>query len=545
MHQTICAKVNPRLLTKADRLFTGSIEGRIIEILQNARRAGATEVRIKNKDGFVYVEDNGSGIDDFGKLLDLGGSGWDEKLEQGEDPAGVGLFCLAPREVHINSGDQTVTIQKAGWTGEAVSIEKSEKPVHGTVLRFEDDQCWDFETIEKYAVFTGIRVIVDGKYCHSRSFCGEESADYPDLGCRVEVISEMSNYHRKWMIYYYQSKVLVNFHGQIVELDYWPGTFKSSLHVLVDLTEQTQIRLMLPARTTLVENEALKKLKKAIEIEYYRYFQRQKEHTLYYDEYLRAKKLGIELPEATPKYTTGLICDEYGMAVEMTALKDFKLSEGFLCLDEDMKDEYGQTNVHLLAALGKFKKKPFVPVSIQSGYMGYSWANLPKVTSVKVTAGKERLRQTILNCDLVCVESLSITVQTSDGKTFVSDVPMAMANEPPQKGCKWHDEALYVTQAAQRELGRDNLWYHLGGYSDEGDTYETQQYYVEKDLDEFWSELIGPHEQFRHELIKCVNLHYRISGKWQKVTIEENGMVRIIYKDGKSEIVNPPKAVQL
>src|SRR4030042_3698100 len=97
MQETICAKVNPRLLTKADRLFTGTVEGRIIEILQNARRAKATEVRITNKDGFVIVQDNGSGIDDFQKLLDLGGSGWDEKIEAGEEHAGVGLFSLSSR----------------------------------------------------------------------------------------------------------------------------------------------------------------------------------------------------------------------------------------------------------------------------------------------------------------------------------------------------------------------------------------------------------------------------------------------------------------
>ena len=39
---SLTAKVNPRLLSKADRLFTGTLAGRIIEILQNARRAGAT-----------------------------------------------------------------------------------------------------------------------------------------------------------------------------------------------------------------------------------------------------------------------------------------------------------------------------------------------------------------------------------------------------------------------------------------------------------------------------------------------------------------------
>ena len=49
--QTIQAMVNPRLLSKANRLFTGTLEGRIIEILQNARRAGATNVEITNQDG--------------------------------------------------------------------------------------------------------------------------------------------------------------------------------------------------------------------------------------------------------------------------------------------------------------------------------------------------------------------------------------------------------------------------------------------------------------------------------------------------------------
>ena len=66
--ETIQATVNPRLLTKANRLFTGTLHGRVIEILQNARRAGATKVEIENDDGFVTVHDNGRGIEDFARL---------------------------------------------------------------------------------------------------------------------------------------------------------------------------------------------------------------------------------------------------------------------------------------------------------------------------------------------------------------------------------------------------------------------------------------------------------------------------------------------
>jgi len=540
MQATICAKVDPRLLTKADRLFTGSTEGRIIEILQNARRAGATEVRISNKEGFVTIIDNGSGIDDFQKLLDLGGSGWDEKLEAGEDPAGVGLFSLAPRRLKILSKFHEVTIDKDGWTGQPVEVTESEEMIKGTKLIFRDEKGWDFETVQKQAVFAGIKVIVDGKYCHTMPFCSEEAVNYPELGCQVEVVSEVSRYHQKWMSYYYQSKALVNFHGQVVELDYWPGKVRSSIHVLIDLTEQTQIRLMLPARTKLVENDALKALKEAIEIEYYRYFQKQKDHSLYYDEYLRAKELGIDLPEAKPTYSVGLIRDEYDQAVEFSEPKDFKLVDGYLCLEEDLKDETAPANVHLLAALGKFNGRPFVPVTIQSGYIGYSWTKLPKVTAVKVSKGTERIRRGVVSYELVCAESLSIEVKTSDSKTFSSAVPMAVMIESPADKYRWHDEAVYVTEAARTELEDDNIWYHLGGFNCEGDCYETQQYYVQQELGEFWSLLIGPYEQLRHELVSQFNREHRLYDKWKKAVITEDGTITIHFKDGHIETVKRP-----
>src|SRR3972149_10507419 len=138
--RTIQATVNPRLLTKANRLFTGTLEGRVIEILQNARRAGATQVSITNLlDGAICVRDNGGGIDDFAKLLDLGGSGWDDALESSEDPAGVGLFCLAPRQVTIRSNGKKVTIGGDAWISEPVEIEDDAEPIEGTLLCFPDE----------------------------------------------------------------------------------------------------------------------------------------------------------------------------------------------------------------------------------------------------------------------------------------------------------------------------------------------------------------------------------------------------------------------
>jgi len=540
--QIIQAKVNARLLSKADRLFTGTIEGRIIEILQNARRAGATEVRIYNKDGFVTVQDNGCGIDDFQKLLDLGGSGWDEQMEAGEDPAGVGLFSLAPREVTIISGNGKTIIDKDGWTGKPVEVIVNTETVNGTIVKFKDEKPWDMELVEKHAVFAGTKVIVNGKYCHQMPFCGSDAVYYENPGCKIEVAQEISKYHRAWSTTWYHGRVLVNFHGQVVQLDHWPGRNRPGISILVDITDQTDIRLMLPARTILVKNAASERLKEAIEVEYYKYFQKQKTHTLYYEEYLRAKELGIELPEAEPQFRAGLICDEYDQAVEVVKPGNMELKDCYLCFDDDCDDDLAEVNAHLLAALGNFEGKPFMPVTIDNGYIGYSWADLPKVIKIEVTTGKELLRQGILSEEMACFDKLSITVHTSDGKAFPSDVCMAITEAQKRDRYRWHDHVVCVTKEARDTLGSDNIWYHFGGFNTEGDSYETQQYDFEKDLDEFWNALIGPYETLRQEVYSILGRQYGIHDKWRRIAVTSEGTLEIIFKDGKTELVNPPKA---
>ena len=247
MQHTICAKVSERLLTKASRLFTGTLDGRIIEILQNARRAGATQVSITNKDGLVTIRDNGSGIDHFAKLLDLGDSDWDQAMEEAEDPAGVGIFCLAPRKVGICSKGQKLVISKDGWTGTPLELTQIEDVCNGTELVFADEP-WELSKVQKHAVFSGMKVIVDGKKCPQQPFVSSRAAHHPELGCKIEVRNRdrLGEWYNKWRDSYYRDTVLVNFHGQIVNFAYSPVS--EDLVFLVDMTgEATGIRMMLPA----------------------------------------------------------------------------------------------------------------------------------------------------------------------------------------------------------------------------------------------------------------------------------------------------------
>ena len=328
--QTIKAQVHPRLLSKADRLFSGTLAGRIIEILQNARRAGATEVRIANQKGSVTIHDNGHGIDDFSKLLDLGNSDWDQGTEEAEDPAGVGVFCLTPREVKISSGHNYVVITEKAWTGESVPVQTLKEPVQGTTLQFNDEP-WTLEEVEKQAVFSGMQVTVDDKPCTQEPFVSEQAMSHPELGCRIEVRhrKDLGQWHNRWKRNYYSDDVLVNFHGQIVQFAYRPVS--EELQCLVDLTgEPTAVRMMLPARTQIVENKALLELKSIVEKEAYKFIQKRGSHKLKYVEYCRARQLGIELPEATPAFQVGLLYGEAVEPIEVVKSDDFPLSQCYL-----------------------------------------------------------------------------------------------------------------------------------------------------------------------------------------------------------------------
>ena len=534
METVIQARVSKRLLSKADRLFTGTLDGRIIEILQNARRAGATEVTITNQDGLVTVRDNGSGIEDFSKLLDLGDSDWDDAMEKAEDPAGVGVFCLAPRKVGICSKGQKLVITKDGWTGTPLELTQIEDICNGTELVFADEP-WELSRVQKHAVFSGMKVVVDGKTCPQQPFTSSRAVHHPELGCKIEVRNRdrLNEWHKRWRDRYYRDAVLVNFHGQIVGCAYSPVS--EDLVFLVDMTgESTRIRMMLPARTQLIENKAFKAIKAAIEIEAYRFIQRRGSHRLAFAEYKRAKELGIKLPEAEPVFTVGLLCGDTPEPIEVAMPKDFPLSKCYR-FDEDRRGrEMDEANAHLLAAMGQFNE-PFVPVTISRSYDGYSWADLPTIGKVEVTVGKELGRQGIWRETLVAVGSLKIAVHTSDKKVFTSDVCMAVL-EDRAKERRWNCTNVYVTLESRSQLDTTDIWYHLGGWNDEGDTWDTHVYDLEQEIEEFWATIIGPGEYLRSKIRGCL---CGIVKDWQRITFESDETLTVLYKDGAEDVYKP------
>ena len=97
--QTIRASVAQGILAKADRLFRNDDAGIWVELLQNARRAGATRVDVtveELKDRIdmcnITFKDNGSGIDLSKKKEQV--FGLYKRFHPNIEGKGVGLFMV-------------------------------------------------------------------------------------------------------------------------------------------------------------------------------------------------------------------------------------------------------------------------------------------------------------------------------------------------------------------------------------------------------------------------------------------------------------------
>ena len=104
---TIRARIHDSAIKRVTRTFAATLADAFTEILQNARRGGATRVRVAvtgtDGDIAVTVTDDGAGIADAGVLLSFGENGWNEDLVRREDAAGMGMLSLARRGCTVSS----------------------------------------------------------------------------------------------------------------------------------------------------------------------------------------------------------------------------------------------------------------------------------------------------------------------------------------------------------------------------------------------------------------------------------------------------------
>jgi hypothetical protein len=152
-----------------------------------------------------------------------------------------------------------------------------------------------------------------------------------------------------------------------------------------------------------------------------------------------------------------------------------------------------------------------------------------------MTAGRVLHQDTIWCGRVICVESLNVTACASDGRTWAS--PVCMATRPVQGDSKtiWWNHEVLVTPEARDRLTSTELLHHLGGYSDEGDTWQTQEYQFSEEMERFWDQLVGPDESLRRRILEP----FETMTGWTKATILPDGTVTLQLTDGTETIIRP------
>lgn len=322
--RTIQTAVGQTLIGKVGRLFNGSVSDVLHELLQNARRAGATRVDIDSLDlaghPTLIIRDDGAGIDDPAKLVTLGESGWNSDIADREDPAGMGVFSLAGHRVEIRSfspaasqGWRVIITPDAWETGMPLEIAPHSID-RGTEILIDMPETWGDQLAPAASRAT--------KYYPFPVRLGSDPLERLDFlagarrveewnGCRIGVFHDRELYTSQ--------DPRINFHGvsipcelpQVHEIE---GQY--AWRVRIDIVDAPALQLVLPARKEMVQNAALGALREAAEQAIYRTIATNDSHRLPHAQWLRAVTLGIILPEAEPWLSAWepRIADGHGIA---------------------------------------------------------------------------------------------------------------------------------------------------------------------------------------------------------------------------------------
>lgn len=140
MSSTLQLRVNERALISNLRLaFSSEEETWIKELLQNARRAGASAIHItvEPETSTITFEDDGCGIQNLQHILTVAESGWSKDLLDSEKPYGMGFLSslFAAKEITIASQGKMVTFDTdAILKFQDVKVSLSQKSAYSTTI---------------------------------------------------------------------------------------------------------------------------------------------------------------------------------------------------------------------------------------------------------------------------------------------------------------------------------------------------------------------------------------------------------------------------
>jgi hypothetical protein len=286
--------INPaRLRLGIKRAFTGDIHEILSEAFGNSQRAGARNVQITTDDrGFIY-QDDGRGLrdkSDFEALLKLGESGWDQRVEEEQQPLGLGIHSLLAHEevesVTFSSNLMSLTLDSRRWwtdicyaTGWADNLNQICFPAPGMNISVV---CSKALTDQLVKALTDAWLIYRSP---ARGYYGLLNITINDTVVNTSVpedstpsvpLIETSYQNNRLVIGLYgkegyatQNGIWVNFYGQMIPVDQY-----SRFQAYLDVRQGRPVNPMSPSRRGIIKEESLTRLCDFIRDSLFEYFNR-------------------------------------------------------------------------------------------------------------------------------------------------------------------------------------------------------------------------------------------------------------------------------
>ena len=300
--QSIKASIHQDAINRVSQFFNATTTDILNELLQNARRSGASRVDLTTQEGRITLSDDGHGIKEPSTILAFGQSEWDEHTALNEHPAGMGLYALARctlvtvRSRPENGDAWQVTLTPDHFVGklpapiERLPLDTMPKGTSVSFNRTQSDQSIESE-VQAAARHYPLPVYFNSNRLEQSDFLLEADLIQEWQGVRIGVYENHND--------------LMNFHGIVIRYPSLPKVEAIGRRVWttkVDVIDCPQLELTLPARREVVETPFMEELRQACRRAVYQAMTLNP-NPVDVPKYMQdeAAAMGISLPDAAPK----------------------------------------------------------------------------------------------------------------------------------------------------------------------------------------------------------------------------------------------------
>ena len=321
--RTITAALSDKALERVPRMFDASAPTIFSELLQNARRSGATIVYAAlgpaEEATRVRIMDDGTGIQDPQVLLTFGENGWEGQAASREDAAGMGLACLAHHGCTVTSSSSGRDAWTAHLTPKAFQG-KAAAEVRAAVPPSAPDQ-----VAADFRLGTAVEFLFPEDMGRLAAMLSAAAKHFPlpvhlirkDAGNASTFICERNDFLRgavrtedqgdirigTFRNRRYKSDPSLNFHGRLLSPDFAQlmTPDRHAWHARVDVVDCPDLKLTLPARDFLVRNDFAADLRRRVRKALYQGIIEEGSSPLSHQQFEEERSLGIDAPEPPRK----------------------------------------------------------------------------------------------------------------------------------------------------------------------------------------------------------------------------------------------------